>query len=301
MYLSSKHMILTGMLSSVVSAAHSGPVFKGRQLKEVQKLNPGTDDKSDIIQSVALALQLLETLAESDAEIGVTALASSLGTTKSRIYRHLRTLVTLGYISQSEETERYRIGARLIALGKAASGSADLTSVALPHMRVLRDVTGHAVSLGQVEQDGIRILNTLAGNMQIEVGVRPGSLLAFTNSAQGKVALASMSDEDRAAVIPSKLSAATQFTITDQEEFRAHIDKIRDQRWATAPNETMLGLNALACPIIDADRKTIATIAIVSLTQYIEIPPDPVQIQAVSEAAERISLQLGCPKDMWEN
>lgn len=258
------------------------------------------DDKSDVIQSVALALQLLETLAETDTEIGVTALANALGTTKSRIYRHLRTLVKLGYISQSEETERYRIGARLIALGKAASGSADLSSVALPHMRVLRDITGHAVSLGQVEQDGIRILNTLAGNMQIEVGVRPGSLLGFTNSAQGKVALASMSDQDRAALIPSELPASTEFTITDQDEFGAHISAVRDQRWATAPSEAMRGLNALSCPIFDADGNTVATIAIVSLTQYIETPPDPMQVRAVSEAAGRISTQLGCPKYIWE-
>lgn len=262
-------------------------------------MNSQDDDKPDVIQSVALALQLLETLAETNTEIGVTALANALGTTKSRIYRHLRTLVTLGYISQSEETERYRIGARLISLGKAASGSADLTSVALPHMRVLRDITGHAVSLGQVGQDGIRILNTLAGNMQIEVGVRPGSLLGFTNSAQGKVALAAMSDKDRAALIPSELPASTEFTITDRNAFKAHIDTVRDQRWATAPNEAMRGLNALSCPIFDADGKIVATIAIVSLTQYIETPPDPVQVRAVSEAAERISTQLGCPEYVW--
>ncbi|SFJ67828.1 IclR family transcriptional regulator [Celeribacter neptunius] len=269
--------------------------------KEHGDLKSGHDDKADVIQSVAMALQILETLADKDADIGVTALATALGTTKSRIHRHLRTLVSLGYISQSEETERYRIGARLIALGKAASGSADLSSVALPHMRALRDATGHAVSLGRVEQDGIRILNTLAGNMQIEVGVRPGSLLGFTNSAQGKVALAAMSDKDRAALIPSKLPAATQFTITNRDEFWAHINTVRDQRWATAPNEAMLGLNALSCPIFDADRTAVATIAIVSLTQYIETPPDPMQIRAVSEAAERISTQLGCPNYVWES
>lgn len=256
-------------------------------------MNSGNDDKPDVIQSVALALQLLETLSENDSEIGVTALANQLGTTKSRIYRHLRTLVTLGYISQSEMTDRYRIGARLIALGKAASGSADLTSVALPHMRVLRDTTGHAVSLGQVDKDGIRILNTLHGIMQIEVGVRPGSLLGYTNSAQGKVVLAAMSEKQRAKLVPNNLPKATQFTITDRDEFAAHINAIRDQGWATAPNETMLGLNALSCPIFDADGNTIATVAIVSLTQYIETPPDPLQIQAVSNAAERISAELG--------
>ena len=256
-------------------------------------MTPESSDKSDTIQSVAMALQVLETLALAQGDMGVTALAAELKTTKSRIHRHLRTLVALGYISQSEETERYRAGARLIALGRAASGSADFTSVAMPHMRELRDRTGQAVSLGQIEKTGIRILNTLGGTMQIEVGVRPGSLLGFHNSAQGKVALASMPPARRMALIPEEIAPSTQYTITDAADLSRHIDQIAEQGWATAPNETMLGLNALACPIFNAEGEAILTIAIVSLTQYIGTPPDPAQIEAVQTAAARISTELG--------
>lgn len=250
-------------------------------------------DKPDTIQSVAMALHVLETLASAKGDMGVTALASALDTTKSRIHRHLRTLVALGYISQSEQTERYRIGSRLIALGRAASGSADFTSVAMPHMRTLRDVTGQAVSLGHVEENGIRILNTLHGNMQIEVGVKPGSLLGYHNSAQGKVALASMPAARRDALIPASIPHTTDFTITDRAALVRHIEEIARQGWATAPNETMLGLNALACPIFNAEGEPVVTIAIVSLTQYIGTPPDRAQIDAVREAAARISEELG--------
>jgi IclR family transcriptional regulator, KDG regulon repressor len=251
------------------------------------------EEKSDTIQSVAMALQVLEKLATTKGDMGVTALAAALDTTKSRIYRHLRTLLTLGYISQSEETERYRIGARLIALGRAASGSGDITSVALPHMRVLRDQTGQAVSLGRVEPDGIRILDTLAGNLPIEVGVRPGTLLGLYNSAQGKVALASMSPGKRQSLIPQPIPRATEFTMTDPARFAAHLDEIAARGWATAPNEIVLGLNALACPILNADGDLVASIAIVSLIQYIETPPSPEQVEAVRAAAARISADLG--------
>lgn len=252
-----------------------------------------SSEKSETIQSVAMALQVLETLANANDDMGVTALASALDTTKSRIHRHLRTLLSLGYISQSEQTERYRIGSRLIALGRAASGSVDTTSVAMPHMRSLRDLTGHAVSLGQVEPTGIRILNTMHGTMQIEVGVRPGSLLGFHNSAQGKVYLASLGATQRDALIPSDIPHATDFTITDAALLAQHIEEVAAQGWATAPNETMLGLNALACPIHNAEGEVVLTIAIVSLTQYITTPPDPKQIADVKEAAAAISADLG--------
>lgn len=250
-------------------------------------------ESADTIQSVAMALQVLEKLAHANGDVGVTALATALDTTKSRIHRHLRTLIALGYVSQSEQTERYRIGARLIALGRAASASADFTSVALPHMRRLRDRTGQAVSLGQIEPNGIRIIDTLGGNLQIEVGVRPGTLLGFFTSAQGKAAMAAMSAEKRKALIPRTIPKATDYSITDPRAFNAHLDEIAARGWATAPNETMLGLNALASTVFNADREPVATIAIVSLIQHIATPPEPTQIEAVQEAASAISAELG--------
>lgn len=249
--------------------------------------------KTDTIQSVALAMHVLETLAGSRSDMGVTALADALGMTKSRVHRHLRTLITLGYITQSPLTERYRVGSRLIALGRTASESADLASVAQSHMRKLRDTTGQAVSLAQIEDEGIRILNTISGTMQIEVGVRPGSLLGFANSAQGKVALSQMEPTQQDQIFGSGIKAATEYTITDLNSLRSHLVEVSKQGWATAPNETMLGLNALACPIFGVDGAIVATIAIVSLTQYIQTPPEKKQVIAVQEAASAISLALG--------
>ncbi len=250
-------------------------------------------EKTDNIQSVELALNVLEALAAAQGDMGVTGLATALGTTKSRIYRHLRTLVNLGYIQQSPVTERYRIGSRLIALGKAASDSADLAGVAQGPMRKLRDTTGQAVSLAQVEEDGIRILQTVPGTMQIEVGVRPGSLLGFTNSAQGKVALGAMDQAQRDRVLAQALPVPTAHSIADVDELRRHIAQVAEQGWATAPNEAMLGLNALACPIYGAEAELAGTLAVVSLTQFIGTPPDPDQVAAVKLAAAEVSAALG--------
>jgi len=249
--------------------------------------------KAGEIQSVALALQVLETLAAAGGDMGVTALASRLQTTKSRIHRHLRTLLALDYIAQSRQTERYRIGPRLIALGHAASSSVELVSVAVPHLKSLRDRTGQAVSLGLISADGIRILHTLSGTMQIEVGVRSGSLLGFHSSAQGKVALAAMSDAEREELIPDPIPPATDYTITNRADFLEQIKTIARQGWATAPNETVLGLNALASPVLNAEGEAIATVALVSLAQYIETPPSPEQVSAVRDAAAHISRDLG--------
>lgn len=249
--------------------------------------------KTDGVQSVVLALSILETLGKARSHLGVTALADSLGTTKSRIHRHLQTLVQLGYIVQSPITERYRLGSRLIELGNAAVNATDIASIAAQSMRTLRDTSEQAVILGQIEDDGIRILTTLSGKMAVEVGVRPGSILGYNTSAQGKVALAFLPEKARERILAAPLVEATPHSITSRNILMKHLEDIRRRGWADAPNEAAIGLNALSFPLLGPSMELVATLAIVSLTQFIGSPPSPDQIRAVGTAAEEISRALG--------
>jgi IclR family transcriptional regulator, KDG regulon repressor len=257
--------------------------------------------KTEGVQSVVLALSILETLGDARSHLGVTALAEALGTTKSRIHRHLQTLVQLGYIVQSPVTERYRLGSRLIELGNAAVNSTDIVSIAAQSMRTLRDVSEQAVVLGQIEDDGIRILTTLIGKMPVEVGVRPGSMLGFSTSAQGKMALAFMPEKSRDRILAKPLKRETPYSITDPEKLLAHLEEIRARGWAVAPNEAATGLNALSFPLFGPSMELVGSIAIVNLTQFISSPPSRDQIRAVGTAAEEISRALGFNGDMPGN
>jgi IclR family transcriptional regulator, KDG regulon repressor len=257
-----------------------------------------SSEKTEGIQSVILALSILETLGRARSHLGVTALADSLGTTKSRIHRHLQTLVQLGYIAQSPVTERYRLGSRLIELGNAAAHASDIASVAAQPMRTLRDALDQAVILGQIEDEGIRILTTISGKMAVEVGVRPGSILGFNTSAQGKMALAFMSDSVRERILAKPLTGETPHSICDLSVLREHLDSIRTRGWADAPNEAAMGLNALSFPLLGASGELVGSLAIVSLTQFIGSPPSPEQIKAVGTAAEEISRALGYLGDL---
>lgn len=252
-----------------------------------------SSEKTEGVQSVVLALSILETLGRARSHLGVTALAESLGTTKSRIHRHLQTLVQQGYIVQSPTTERYRLGSRLIELGNAAANASDIATVAAQPMRELRDALEQAVILGQVENDGIRILTTLGGTMSVEVGVRPGSILGFNTSAQGKIALTYMDEVARERILARPLTGETMHSITDLDVLRGHLDEVRERGWADAPNEAATGLNALSFPLLGPNGELAGTLAIVSLTQYIGSPPSQEQIRGVGQAAEEISRALG--------
>ena len=245
------------------------------------------------VQAVVLALQVLEHLAARQDAIGVTALAQELGTTKSRVYRHLRTLMQQGYIVQVEATEKYRVGSRLVTLGQAVSENLPLAAVGRSVVRDLRDELGHFTVLSQPEEEGMRVVATLSGKSAVEAQVKQGSLLGFHYSAQGRIALAFGDPGLIERVLRTKLAMVTPGTVVKPRLLRLEIERVRRQGWATAPGEALVGINALAAPIFAPTGGLAGAIAIVDSVQFIARQPRKPQLARVMAAAWQISRALG--------
>lgn len=245
------------------------------------------------VQAVLFALQVLEHVALQREAIGVTTLAEHFGTNKSRIFRHLKTLAQQGYVVQDAASERYRVGARLVAICHAVNDNVDIVREAEPVMRAVRNTLNHSVVLSMMDRGEVRVVSVQSGTSAVEITVKPGSLLSHHSSAQGKIALA------YGAVAASKVSAArslaalTPNTITDSAVLDQELIRIRKQGWAVAPNESVTGLNALATPIFNAAGQLVAIIAIVDSVQFIADVPSPQQIATLVNASASISASLG--------
>lgn len=245
------------------------------------------------IQAVEFALHILEYVAQCQTSVGVTELARHFDTNKSRIHRHLQTLVSAGYLIRDDDTERYGISARLMALGQAVSESFELATAARTIVRELRDALGHAVAISQPEREGNRILLIMPSRSNIEIAVKPGSLLTFNGSAQGKVSLAFGPPDLLQQALSEGLAMHTPYTVTDPARLRDEIASVRSRGWAVSPNETMIGLNALAAPIFDAFGKYAGALAMTDSVQFLGETPTNEQLQHLREAARKISANLG--------
>jgi DNA-binding IclR family transcriptional regulator len=251
----------------------------------------------DGVQAVLLALRILEAMAAQRGPVGITELATALGTTKSRIHRHLQTLLQQGYVARDGDTERYVIGAALVALSYQAGENVDLGSAARQAMVELRDTLGHSTVVSRVEVSGLRVLSTVPGRAGIEVSVKPGSLLSYRSSAQGKVAIAFGPDSLRNLAEKAKSEPLTQFTITDREQWTGEIERVRAQGWAAAANEWVVGVNAIAAPIFGPGGALAGTIGIVDWIRALPSPPETRTLERVVAAAARISAALGYVAD----
>lgn len=244
------------------------------------------------VQAVVFALNILEFMARQSEAIGVTELANAFGTTKSRIFRHLRTLLLQGYIVQ-DDAGRYKVGTRLVALGNAVMQNFDLVQVSAVAMRALRDKVGSSVVLCHAEAEGVRVLSVVQGQSQIEITVRPGSLMGFHASAQGKVSLAYGPPDVLARLLARPLKAHSPQTIVDAGQLRDELAQVRRQGWASAPNQAVTGLNAVAAPLFDAAGVLIGTLAVVDSVQFLPEPPPEDLLQQLTRAARTISSSMG--------
>jgi len=245
------------------------------------------------VQAVVLALQILENLARRQDPVGVTALAEELKTTKSRVFRHLQTLTRQGYVVQTEDSDRYSIGSRLVVLGRLVSENIHLVNVGRRVVHDLRDVLGHFTVLSQPETDGMRVVMTLSGKSVVEAQVKQGSLLGLHSSAQGKIGLAFGDPDLITRLGRAKLTPLTPDTITGMRQLNRELERIRGQGWATAPGQALVGINALAAPIFDASGSLAGAIAVVDSVQFIAQEPQKWQIARVMAAAAQISRALG--------
>jgi DNA-binding IclR family transcriptional regulator len=185
------------------------------------------------------------------------------------------------------------VGAALVALSYQAAESVDLGSAARQAMVELRDALGHSTVVSRVEVSGLRVLSTVPGRAGIEIAVKPGSLLSYRSSAQGKVAIAFGPDSLRTLADKAKSEPMTAFTIVDPGQWAAEIAQVRAAGWAGAPNEWVVGVNALAAPIFGPGGTLAGTIGIVDWIRALPDPPDPRIVQKVVAAAARISAALG--------
>ncbi len=259
---------------------------------EATAQRPAPHDESNLA-SVDLVMSLIELLAHSGRPWPMSDIAREMGISKARAHRHLRSLMQHGYVMQDRQTERYEIGIKLLTLGEAVRHRFDVVSATRPEMGWLRDETGQTVTVSTLVDNAVVVLELLPGRTLIEFGTRPGSTLDFHASAHGLVALAFGPERLLERTLASPLKAYTAHTMTDPSKVLAEVNKVRRQRWATAADRLMVGVNALAAPVFDFRNEWRGSIAIVGSTQYIAGEPSPRQLSQVVGAAAEASRRLG--------
>ncbi|WP_395540891.1 IclR family transcriptional regulator [Neotabrizicola sp. sgz301269] len=228
----------------------------------------------NVVRAADVSLRILQMIAFAETPLGVTQIAQGVGIAKGAVHKHLRTLMDHGMVLQDPLTSLYHLGPKIWLMGQKAPQGQVLSEIAAPLMRSIRDELSLAVVLSVPTPKSAFVLATLPSNQPINIGVRPGSELLLHSSAQGKIFLAFGGPELRDS-LREPLPRATPKTQTQLPVLLAELDEIRRLGYATAPEEAMLGINALAAPILDRHGKLVGSIGLIGSIQHLAAEPPP--------------------------
>ena len=89
------------------------------------------------VQSIGRGFAIIEEIARCRDGIGLAELSKRVGLHNSTTFHLVKTLASLGYVRQLQDTKRYRIGRPLFALAASALDEIEMMSLATP---VLEDL-----------------------------------------------------------------------------------------------------------------------------------------------------------------
>ena len=214
-------------------------------------------------KSLAKSISILECFLD-HRQLGITDLSRTLGYSKSSIHDTVSTLEALGYLNQDPSTEKYYLGVNCMRLGRAALVNYTFRDIASKHIRAIADEVGEACYL--TIPYGHRVYF-----MDVAVPSNSSHLLtpALSNStdpmhctSSGKCMLAASSDKFVEDYIASGLERRTEYTITEPNQLRAELKKIRAEGYAVDNMEYSIGIRCVARPIILSDGTLAGAISI---------------------------------------
>jgi len=247
------------------------------------------------VRSVQRALTLLRTFLAHDGELSAAELSKETGLDPSTVFRLLATLEAQGFVEINHATAKCRPGVILLELGSRFLKNNDVRSRSIGYLERLRDEFGETVHLTILDGNEVVYLEKLAGLHPIGfMSSRVGNRSPAHCTGVGKALLAYLSDEQLAQRYPDgRLKRYTEQTITDFEELRAELARVRKRGYAVDLEEHELGVKCVAAPTFD--HKEIA--AAVSVSGPVDRMDDHIVsenlISTLMEVAAHISEQMG--------
>jgi DNA-binding IclR family transcriptional regulator len=248
------------------------------------------------VQSVLDALSVLDCLQE---ETGrpLGDIASETKLNKSKVIRLCGTLEAKGYLVHDLETKNYRIGPRLLVLGRTYERGNPLISLARAILREVVHSTGESATLYVIEGIERLVLAREKGSYNLRHSVTEGQRFPIYTGASGKVLLAYGPENLRQKVLKkSVLRPLTKNTIVNPVSLRQEFEIIRKQGFGVSVGERSIGGEGLAAPVFDHTSQIRAALGIAGPVQRIDENLEK-YIQTLRSAAQKLSAALGHKAD----
>lgn len=224
--------------------------------------NKKTKEKKTIA-SVIKAIEVIEYIAHSEKEVGVTEISNGLNYGVSATYHLLNTLKECNIIVQNDRTKKYSLGLKLWQIGMLAYGQNHISITLRPYLRKLRDLTGETANLTIMDNYQIVYIAQEESNRLVKMFTTTGATAPLHCTGAGKILLAHKPEEIQNLILERiELTKYTDNTIVNKEELLNELKKIRENGYGFDNEERELGVSCIGAPVFDLNNDAIACITI---------------------------------------
>ncbi|NTZ88690.1 IclR family transcriptional regulator [Burkholderia metallica] len=210
------------------------------------------------------AFALLEHLVQAGDAVSLADLARDVDIPKASLHRMLASLEAGGLvIREPGRKNAYAVGPRLARLGTGVmlhAGTRRLRHAILE--RLVADLA-ETCNLTALHDTEVVYLDRVEADWPLRLDLKPGSRVPAYCSASGKLLLALLPRDERAALVRTMaLPRHTPNTISDPELLEAELDRTAHKGIAIDNEEFVAGIACIAAPVLDADGACIAAVAV---------------------------------------
>lgn len=245
------------------------------------------------IDSVDKALSILECFSDRVPELSLKQLSEKTGLYKSRILRLCGTLMAHGFLIR-QEGSLYRLGPKLMMLGKIYERSNSLISISRPILRELASITGESAKLFVIQGTKRICLVREKGTYPLSYHIEEGESFELYAGAGGKALLAYSSKEFCDHVLSEKvLQRLTPNTIVERSRLEKDFAAIRKRGYASSSGEVFPDVAGMAAPVFDHRYNICAALTIAGPAQRFTEDRRKEMLETLLASARRLSQLLG--------
>ncbi|SFE60193.1 transcriptional regulator, IclR family [Sulfitobacter brevis] len=211
-----------------------------------------------------------------------------------------RLLVTLrdeGVVGQSQKTGNYFLAMQVMRWAAAVPDGKSLRDIAETSLNELSNHIRTTVFLSVLHEDSAVCLSRFHGDAPVQVRWwSVGGTLPLNCGAAPRLLLAYLPEDERERIINAPLIALTSQSMTNRDELRAELERIRATGWSHARDDVAEGLSALAAPIRDETGAVVAAVSLGGLSPTVASPegidPPPRAYTELLRCCKKITQEL---------
>lgn len=218
----------------------------------------------NVVYSVEKAFRVLQAFSSREPELPLADVARRASVDNATAFRMLNTLVMLGYVEKVAESKRFRLTLKCLELGFNAIARMDLRTVAQPVLQTLVADGAGAASIGILDRgDVVYIERMQFGMTRLAVDIRVGTRIPAFSSAIGRAILAQLPEpRQRSELESAPRPRVTPYTVVEIEPLLAILAGVKARGLAVVDQESVVGLVAMAAPILGLDGLPIAAVSL---------------------------------------